>query len=1169
MTDLADAAARRRILTEFSSSYFVEAAAGTGKTTALVGRIVGLVLAGAGTLDRIVAITFTEKAAGEMKLRLRSEIERARTEVVREQRDRLDRALEELELARIGTIHAFCGDLLHERPVEAGIDPLFEVASEEEAETLADEAFENWFQRVLADPPEGVRRILRRRSGRQSPREQLRGAMRGLREHRDFPEPWRRDPFDRNGVIDTLMAELSRLGTLAATSSWPRDPLARNLDEIARFVEESIRLEAVRSRDYDGLEAASRSLARLRSWGYKGAQRTTFGGLSRDQVLVRRDQAKANLERFIAASDADLAPLLHEALQVPITDYELLKANAGRLDFLDLLIEARDLIRDDADVRRELQQRFTHFFVDEFQDTDPLQAEILFLLAADDPGETDWRAARPVAGKLFLVGDPKQSIYRFRRADVALYEEVKERLLGAGAELLHLTTSFRAPPSIQSFVNGAFAAAMAAGADGGQAAYVPLQPSRPEIAGGPTLVALPVPRPYGDYGRIVKWRINESFPDGVGAFIDWLVKESGWTVEEEGRTVPIRPRHIAILFRRFRNFGADVTRSYVRALEARRIPHVLVGGRSFHDREEVIALRNAISAIEWPDDELKVFATLHGPFFALGDEALLVFRQYANGDGALETRRLNPMQTIDRAALNPTDTEVADALELLRRLHVGRNHRPIAETINMLLAAVRAHAGIALWPTGEQALANCQRLIDMARHFERGASSFRAFVDRLEADAERGEAAEAPIVEEGTEGVRVMTVHKAKGLEFPVVFLADPTCNATRDTPSRHIDPSRHLWVEPICGSAPIELIEAADEELQHDRAEAIRVAYVAATRARDLLVAPVCGDQPIEGWLEVLDPMLYPPDNSRRNSDPAPGCPAFGDDTVINRGPDGHPPSVGSVRPGLHRPVADGAPVVWWDPATLTLEVEEQVALRHQRILEVDQNSFTAAASEQNYARWKMEREALLARASQPSMLVQTVTSLTRMEAANAYESAGEVEGQSEDHTKRAHPHVTVEMVERGDFERPGGRRFGALVHALLASIDLDAGADAIQASAAINGRIVGATEEEIQAAIVTVGKALRHPVLRRAAASAGRRELRREMPVLLKSGDGSLVEGVLDLAFHEETPDFAGWTVVDFKTDREFSVWSTRYIAQVRVYSEAVGVATGLPVRGIVLVL
>src|SRR5271169_670428 len=157
----ADAEARRRILADFGTTLFVEAAAGTGKTTALVGRIVALICEGVSTLDRIVAVTFTEKAAGEMKLRLRGEIERARNaeDVAPEISARLAKALSHLELAQIGTIHAFCGDLLRERPVEAGIDPLFEVAAEEAAD-LMDRAFDTWFQSALADPPEGVRRIL-------------------------------------------------------------------------------------------------------------------------------------------------------------------------------------------------------------------------------------------------------------------------------------------------------------------------------------------------------------------------------------------------------------------------------------------------------------------------------------------------------------------------------------------------------------------------------------------------------------------------------------------------------------------------------------------------------------------------------------------------------------------------------------------------------------------------------------------------------------------------------------------------------------------------------------------------------------------------------------------------------------------------------------------------
>ena len=212
----ADGEARRRIASEFGTTFFVEAAAGTGKTTALVRRIVALVRAGDSILGRIVAVTFTEKAAGETKLRLRSEIETARAEAPLEERKRLDLALEELELARIGTIHAFCGDLLHERPVEASVDPLFEVASEPAAQALAQQAFDGWFENVLADPPEGIRRLLRRHSERIAPREDLRAAMGSLLEHRDFPAPWRRDPFSRDNQIDALLEELIALGALAS-----------------------------------------------------------------------------------------------------------------------------------------------------------------------------------------------------------------------------------------------------------------------------------------------------------------------------------------------------------------------------------------------------------------------------------------------------------------------------------------------------------------------------------------------------------------------------------------------------------------------------------------------------------------------------------------------------------------------------------------------------------------------------------------------------------------------------------------------------------------------------------------------------------------------------------------------------------------------------------------
>src|SRR5262249_15245222 len=170
------------------------------------------------------------------------------------------------------------------------------------------------------------------------------------------------------------------------------------------------------------------------------------------------------------------------------------------------------------------------------------------------------------------------------------------------------------------------------------------------------------------------------------------------------------------------------------------------------------------------------------------------------------------------------------------------------------------------------------RVMDQARRFEAaGATSFRAFVERLDADAEAGQASEAPVVEEGTEGVRIMTVHRAKGLEFPVVILADPTAKATFSMPTLHVDQEKNLWAEALAGCMPIELLEQRDEVLRRDREETMRLAYVAATRARDLLVVPTVGDEPLEGWLDVLNPVLYPPANRRGAPDHAPGCPRSG----------------------------------------------------------------------------------------------------------------------------------------------------------------------------------------------------------------------------------------------------------------------------------------------------
>jgi ATP-dependent exoDNAse (exonuclease V) beta subunit len=1141
---MADGEARRRIAEELDRTFVVEAAAGTGKTTALIGRMIGLLRTGRARLEEIVAVTFTEKAAGEMKLRLRTELERAHASASRpEERARFEGALAELEAARIGTIHSFCADLLRERPVEAGVDPDLEVLSEEQERELVGRAFTAWFQEVLSDPPEGVRRMLRRR-GRA--REQLLTACRDLVGRRDHDAPWRREPFDRDARIDAMLEAMRGVAALASLAFAANDHLALALGKLARFLEEVDERERARARDYDGLEA---ELAELRTgyrndaiWKHTGRGRQYGEGLSRQDVISRRDALADALEGFVGAAEADLAACLFRDLAPVVRAYEDLKARSGTLDFLDLLMRARDLVLRDGEVREALRARIRCIFVDEFQDTDPLQAELLLVLASEGPiptgGPLGPDAPAPVADKLFVVGDPKQSIYRFRRADVALYERIKRKLATQGVDVLTLSTSFRATPDIQRVINAAFAPLMQGAEDGSQASYVALTEHRKAVDHRPSVVALPVPRPYGKFGKVYKKNVAASAADSVGAFLDWLLHASGITVHDPlGGERPLESRDVCLLFRYTMRFGQNLVTPYVLALEARAIPHVMVGGRAFHDREEVLALSTVLRAIEHPDDRLSVYATLRGPFFGLSDEELLVWSH---------ERALHPLVPAPEAlwARDP----IADALEVLRELHVHRNRRPIADTIARFLDATRAHAGVANWPNGEQALANVLRVLELARRFEaQGAISFRGFVERLEEQLERGEGVDAPVVEERAAGVRIMTVHKAKGLEFPVVVLCDPTVPRTADQPSRWVDPATKLWAAPLAGCAPIELLEHRDEVLRADEAEDVRLTYVAATRAKDLLVVPCVGDGPEAGWVDPLHRALYPADSARRKAEAAPGCPAFGDDSVLERPEEAPFGPQRSVMPGLHR-IGD-ARVVWWDPAVLELDRVPNGGLRGTAIFE--EGEAGAERVEAHHA-WAAKLDELRASGSAPSFRVTSVTKV-----AHAVEEAAS--SGSAIAAPRA-PRIE-EVASVG--ERPSGKRFGTLVHATLAECALDADRAAVEAMARHQGAAVAAPDEEVRAAAGVAWAALRHPVLREASEAERRKACRRECPITVPLDDGTSAEGVIDLAYQRTD---GTWVIVDFKTDRQRGEKLTHAV-QLDVYARAVAAATGAPTETVLL--
>jgi ATP-dependent exoDNAse (exonuclease V) beta subunit len=383
------------------------------------------------------------------------------------------------------------------------------------------------------------------------------------------------------------------------------------------------------------------------------------------------------------------------------------------------------------------------------------------------------------------------------------------------------------------------------GGDSGQPSYVPLEPFQEPIDGQPSVVLLDFLETHpGEH--IPKVRIDEHLPAQIARFLDWLKHASGWKVREGGALVPVEWRHVCILFRRMKSWNRDTSRDYALELEQRGIPHVLVGSKSFHEREEIVAIRTALAAIEWPEDELSVYGVLRGPFFSFSDAELFAYRL---------THKLHPFAP--RAENSP---EIAAALDLLAGLHRLRNHRPVAATLSRLLEAVRAQAVFALRPGGSQVLGNVGRILDLAReHDSRPATSFREFVETLEDFAGSDDSDESPRVEEGADGVRLMNTHKVKGLEFPVVILADIATNLVRDDPDRFIDSGQGLAAIQLLDCMPGELEEHKDAEVARNRAEAIRVAYVAATRARDLLVIPALRERPNEDWwLKPLDRVVY-----------------------------------------------------------------------------------------------------------------------------------------------------------------------------------------------------------------------------------------------------------------------------------------------------------------------
>lgn len=812
-----DAADREAIRTALDENILVEAAAGTGKTTSLVDRMVASIARGRATIDQLSAVTFTIKAAAQLHQRFQVALEKAAREESHPDRRRLlDEARRGIQACFIGTIHAFCARLIRERPVEAGVDPGFEEMDESADLAAREEAWGRWTERLFleADP------LLTRLSSVGVDLGDLREAYNLLCENRDVepasePETPPPDLSAAREAVDILLPR-------AACVLRPDTP-EKGWDRFQGPLREAIRLSQVLDISHDAAFVQVLSVldrAKKPTWN-RWLARGPAEALWNDFEGVREEVLRPALQLWREY----LHPIVIETVSAAAREYDSWRRREGKLNFQDLLILARNLLRDHPAARRAFQRRFTPLLVDEFQDTDPIQAEVVLYLTGNETDERDWRRLTPRPGSLFVVGDPKQSIYRFRRADIETYGRVRDTIVRTGGRVLRLSRNFRSTEEICDWANSVFErifppepAAGAPPAPPEQAFHVPLVP-----AGGET-------DPRSEAVRLEIAATGLSTPEEVArADADRIADEVAAGVADGSS-----PGDFLLLSRWRRRLPI-----YARALEARGIPYEISGGGAFRDSEELAALLAILQALADPDDPIPLVAALRGPIFGIDDRALFLFRR-AGGRFAL------------RAALpDGVDPRIARAWELLRDCERFAAELPPGAAISRVGERLGWTAAVGAEELGDTRAGNLLKASAAARDFSRRGDSFSAVVRRLTEMTREGDAEEMTTHPGRSDAVRLMTVHRAKGLEARVVFLADPADDVPKPPLlwiDRRVDPPqghflvRRSWGE--FGGAEIARPRGWDgmcaREDRFVRAEEERLLYVAATRARSRLIASI-----------------------------------------------------------------------------------------------------------------------------------------------------------------------------------------------------------------------------------------------------------------------------------------------------------------------------------------
>lgn len=858
-----DKADRDRAIRERLRNVVMDAGAGTGKTTILVERAVEMVApeddGPAYPLSRIAALTFTRKAAGELRLRLRERIlaRLSESKLTGLRRGRLKAALDDIDLAFVGTIHSFADRLLRLRPVEAWLSPTYEIAEDTEslvvetaamlvegaqtgalptllAGTSAESFAEEATQTIIDALVSGIRR--EDSESDWGAKYGLSGLISAFVHQRDVvTDVPRLVPFDQTAFREAASAFLGRLHAVDSGS-----PGGRWLLATGRLVEAHLE-------ERDPLTLRQALVTRLRGKPPSGDASKPrlgieFGGDKAAWAAWQAFDDKKKCapaptlrEQILAPLDEWLAIRLARLFPVAIALYEQVKARHGVVDQIDLLLKLRELLASDPVARERYQRLFDHVFIDEFQDTDPLQAEIVMFLCEEGAMAERFADIEPAPGRLTLVGDPKQSIYRFRRADIAMYERVRGMVAAHEHVSIRLAANFRSKASLIDWFNRRFEKLLGPAEEGsslfnvatGEVAYQPLVAGRPDDEGASVHV-LPIDVTSTDKPKAADYRRAEA--QALAHYLRWLTEHSELTIADPATSAhrPIRYGDIAILAASTSNLHFLFPE-----LDTMGVPHSIRGGKLFLNDPLHRQLLLACCALADADDGVAFTALLRPPFFAL-DLA----------DLAAEKSLPKELESQD-----PRVLRVREAKAALQELRRRRFDRSPGTTLRELLEKTAIARLAAMGQNGEQRV---ERLYELCFYVDTLAAGERLDFD---ATAERMRTIALDPVQLdpphpiGGGAVQILTMHQSKGLEFPVTVLWDGRAllRSASGGGAFRVDRDGVGWAISLDGLAWEEAPPGSNlkqRDTEYANAEKKRLIYVGATRARDLLVFAKIGKQ-------------------------------------------------------------------------------------------------------------------------------------------------------------------------------------------------------------------------------------------------------------------------------------------------------------------------------------